>query len=139
MSYQSNVCTINHVDHVGIAVEDLDASIKMYQKLFGAKMPDILEDQAQGVKAAFISLGQTTIELLQGLGPETIIARFVSKRGAGLHHLALNVDDIGDKLSMLKGAGIRLIDQAPRQGLSGVIGFIHPGETQGVLIELVQS
>jgi len=139
MSHHSNICTINHVDHVGIAVEDLGASIKMYQDLFGAKMPDILEDQAQGVKAAFISLGQTTLELLQGLGPETIIARFVSKRGAGLHHLALNVDDIEGKLSILKRAGTRLIDPAPRQGLSGLIAFIHPVETQGVLIELVQN
>lgn len=139
MAPSRQVCTVNHIDHVGIAVSDLEATLKVYEGLFGLKAPEILVEHEQKVRAAFLQAGQVKLELLQGSSPDSVISRFVERRGEGMHHLALNVNNIQEKLDILKGMGVKLVDEKPRKGLSGTIAFLHPGAAHGVLIELVQS
>ena len=102
-------------------------------------MPEVKELGDQGVRAALISVGQTRLELLQPTGPETPVGRFIERRGEGLHHLAFNVKDVAAGLEAVKSQGLQVIDEAPREGLSGLIAFIHPRSVHGVLTELVQS
>ncbi|PKB71874.1 MAG: methylmalonyl-CoA epimerase [SAR202 cluster bacterium Io17-Chloro-G6] len=133
------VCTVNHIDHVGVAVKDIEASLALFKKVFD--VPDaqieLLEDQ--GVRATLIEVGQTRLELLEPTSPETGVGRFIERRGEGLHHLALNVTDISGKLQTLKTLGVDLIDETPREGLSGTIAFVHPRSVFGILTELVES
>ena len=135
----SEVCTINYVDHVGIAVNDIDAALQFFGRVFDTPPAEVSVLEDQGVRATLIQVGQTRLELLEPTGPESAVGRFIQRRGEGLHHLALNVDGIGDKLQILDGMGLRLIDREPRHGLSGTIGFIHPTAVFGVLTELVES
>lgn len=135
----SNHCTINHIDHIGIAVEDIEKSAQLFIELFGVPTPTITEIKDQQVKATLIAVGQTRIELLEATNPDSPVGRFITSKGQGLHHLALNVDSISDKLEILKSLNINLIDQQPREGLSGTIAFIHPTSVLGVLTELVES
>ena len=102
-------------------------------------MTEVKELEDQGVRAALISVGQTRLELLQPTGPETPVGRFIERRGEGLHHLAFNVKDVAAGLEAVKSQGLQVIDEAPREGLSGLIAFIHPRSVHGVLTELVQS
>ena len=135
----TEVCTVNYIDHVGVAVKDIEASLAFFKEVFD--VPDaqieLLEDQ--GVRATLIEVGQTRLELLEPTSPESGVGRFIERRGEGLHHLAFNVTDISGKLQTLKTMGVDLIDQTPREGLSGTIAFIHPKSVFGILTELVES
>ena len=132
-------CTVNYIDHVGIAVKDIEAALDFFGQVFDTPPAKIAELADQGVRATLIQVGQTRLELLEPITPESAVGRFIERRGEGLHHLALNVSDIGGKLKMLENRGIRLIDKEPREGLSGTIAFIHPASVFGVLTELVES
>ena len=135
----ADVCTVNYIDHVGIAVNDIDAALKFFGDVFRTPPAAVEELADQGVRATLIQVGQTRLELLEPLSPESAVGRFIERRGEGLHHLALNVDDIQGKLAILAGRGIQLVDEKPREGLSGSIAFIHPRSVFGVLTELVES
>lgn len=128
------------ISHVGIAVENLDAAITRYRLLLGADPVHVIDVPDQKVRVAiFPASGYPggRIELLQAMSPDSAIARFISKRGEGLHHLCIYVDDIERKLEELKTAGFQLIDESPRIGAEGNrIAFVHPGSANGVLIEL---
>ena len=134
-----NQGTINHIDHIGIAVKNIEQSVAFFTSIFGVPKPTISEILDQQVKATLIEIGQTRIELLEATNDDSPVGRFISCKGEGLHHLALNVDSISDKLETLKELNIDLIDQSPREGLSGTIAFIHPKSVFGVLTELVES
>ena len=134
-----NQCTINHIDHIGIAVKNIEQSVAFFTSIFGVPKPTISEILDQQVKATLIEIGQTRIELLEATNDDSPVGRFISSKGEGLHHLALNVDSISDKLETLKELNIDLIDQSPREGLSGTIAVIHPKSVFGVLTELVES
>ena len=135
----SEVCTVNHIDHVGVAVKDIDGALEFFKRVFGT--PDatvqLLEDQ--GVRATLIQVGQTRLELLEPVSEGSAVGRFIQRRGEGLHHVAFNVQDISGKLATLKTLGVDLIDETPREGLSGTIAFIHPRSVFGMLTELVES
>ena len=135
----AGTCPFNHIDHVGVAVKDIDAALQLFRDVFGAPPSEVSVLEDQGVRATLIEVGQTRLELLEPLSDESAVGRFIERRGEGLHHLALNVSDIGGKLKALDEAGIRLVDQEPREGLSGAIGFIHPASVFGVLTELVEN
>jgi methylmalonyl-CoA/ethylmalonyl-CoA epimerase len=127
------------IDHTGIAVEDIDASISYYQDVL--KLPLVHRETIteQGVDAVLFDLGDSHIELIAPLGPETGVARFLEKRGPGLHHIAYRVDDIEASLAALAAAGVRLIDATPRAGIRGSrVAFLHPASTGGVLTEIVE-
>jgi methylmalonyl-CoA/ethylmalonyl-CoA epimerase len=124
--------------HLGVAVDDLDAAVETYRRLFGAELEhrDALADE--GIEAASMLVGAGRVELLASLGPETPVGKFLAKRGPGMHHVAFAVDDIDAELARLTAAGTELIDEKPRRGLFGLeIAFLHPDATGGVLAELV--
>ena len=135
----TEVCSVNYVDHVGIAVNDIFAALEFFATNFGAATPDVVDMADQGVKACLIEVGETRLELLQPLSAGSVVGRFIERRGEGLHHLALNVDDIAGKLKILSANGLSLIDNEPRHGLSGTIAFVHPRSVFGVLTELVEN
>jgi methylmalonyl-CoA/ethylmalonyl-CoA epimerase len=127
------------VHHIGIAVEDLDSSIKFYSGLFGLVPGPIIVREDIGVRGCFVPVGDTNLELLEGTDPNSGIAIHIRERGAGLHHVCFEVDGIANKLKTLQELGIDLLDKIPRKGLmGGDIGFIDPSSAQGVLIELAQ-
>ena len=113
----ADVCTVNYIDHVGIAVNDIDAALKFFGDVFQTPPAAVEELADQGVRATLIQVGETRLELLEPLSPESAVGRFIERRGEGLHHLALNVDDIEGKLAILAGRGIQLVDEKPREGL----------------------
>ena len=126
-----------HIEHIGIAVRDLERSVKTYEQLLGVKCYAIEEVADQHVRTAFFKLGETKIELLESTDPGGPIARFIEKRGEGIHHLALAVDRVEEALTEVSEKGFTLIDQEPRAGAEGLqIGFLHPRSTHGVLMEL---
>ena len=133
------VCTVQYIDHVGLAVRDLEAAMKLYSEVFGATMGEVLELPDQGVRGTLLEMGQTRLELLEPLDPDTAIGRFLARRGEGLHHLAFHVENIEEKLESLKAHGFELVDLQPRPGITGLIAFIHPRSVHGVLTELVQT
>jgi methylmalonyl-CoA epimerase len=127
------------VDHVGIAVRDIEEAMKSFQDIFGVP-PGVIEEIAdQGVKGVLLPIGQTRLELLEPLTPDSAVGRFIERRGEGIHHLALHVENVGTDLEALKARGVELVDQQPRPGLSGIIAFIHPRSVHGILTELVQT
>ena len=127
------------VHHIGIAVEDLDSSIKFYSGLFGLVPGPIIVREDIGVRGCFVPVGDTNLELLEGTDPNSGIAIHIREWGAGLHHVCFEVDGIANKLKTLQELGIDLLDKIPRKGLmGGDIGFIDPSSAQGVLIELAQ-
>ena len=134
-----SACAAQHIDHIGIAVHDLDAAMKLFHELFSVPMGEPQDLADQGVKAVLLSVGQTRLELLEPLQPESSVGRFLKTRGEGLHHLAFNVPNITRSLSDLREKAVRLVDEKPREGLSGMIAFIHPRSVHGVLTELVQT
>ena len=131
-------CPINHIDHVAIAVKDIYATIRVFDEVFGISAPEISHLPEHGVKAVLIQSGQTRIEILEPLDPDNSVGRFIKTKGEGLHHIALNVDNLQDKLDYLKNNGFDLIDTIPREGLSRNVAFIHPRSVFGVLTELVE-
>ncbi len=127
------------IDHVGIAVSDLDRAIALYEGTFGMPLVHRETVQEQGVEAALLDVGDGHIELIAPLGPETAVAKFLAKRGPGLHHVAYAVEDIDSALEALRQAGLRLIDERPRVGIrNSRVAFVHPSATGGVLTEIVQ-
>jgi methylmalonyl-CoA/ethylmalonyl-CoA epimerase len=130
---------LSTIDHVGIAVDDIDASLAVYRDLLGMPLVHRETVAEQGVDAALLDVGNGHIELLQPLGPDTAVGKFLAKRGPGLHHVAYRVDDIDQALTALAQSGARLIDERPRTGIRGSrVAFVHPGATGGVLTEIVQ-
>ena len=133
------VCSVNYIDHIGLAVKDIQAALKLFQDIFGAPQAEIISLADQGARATLIQVGQTRLELLEPLSEDSPVGRFIEKRGEGIHHLAFNVSDLPGKLRALETEGIRLVDKEPREGLSGSIAFIHPSSVFGVLTELVEN
>lgn len=128
------------LDHVGIAVADLDAALRFYRDALGLEIEAPEEVASQRVRAHFIPAGDAALELLEATAPDSPIARYVEKRGPGLHHITLRVDDILAALARLKALGVRLIDERPRPGAHGsLVAFIHPSSAHGVLVELKQA
>lgn len=129
-----------HIEHIGIAVKNLDASIAYYENVLGLKCYAIEEVKEQKVKTAFFMAGQTKIELLESTDPEGPIGKFIEKKGEGMHHMAFAVENLEGALAEAEEKGIQLIDKAPRKGAEGLhIGFLHPKSTFGVLTELCEN
>jgi methylmalonyl-CoA/ethylmalonyl-CoA epimerase len=127
------------IDHVGVAVEDLDAAIALYEGTYGMALVHRETVREQGVEAVLLDVGENHVELLRPLGPDTPVGKFLSRKGAGLHHVAYQVTDIEAVLAALRDAGTRLIDESPRTGIrSSRVAFLHPAATGGVLTEIVQ-
>ena len=135
----NETCTVDYIDHVGVAVRDIDESLSFFQEVFGIQRGEVKELPEYGIKVTLLTLGQTRLELLQPLSPNTTVGRFLESRGEGLHHLAFNVKNVSQSLESVKAGGLEVIDQTPREGLSGLIAFIHPKSVHGVLTELVQT
>lgn len=130
---------ISHIEHIGIAVKNLEESIKYYENILGLKCYSIEEVKEQKVKTAFFKVGQTKIELLETTDPEGPIGKFIEKKGEGIHHLAYAVKEIESALSEAESKGILLIDKIPRKGAEGLdIAFLHPKSTAGVLTEICE-
>jgi methylmalonyl-CoA/ethylmalonyl-CoA epimerase len=128
------------LDHIGIAVADLEEALRFYRDALGLEIERPEEVPAQRVRAHFISTGESALELLEATDAESPIAKYVARRGPGLHHITLRVDDIAAALERLKSRGVRLIDETPRPGAHGsLIAFIHPSSAHGVLVELKQG
>ncbi|MFZ2050044.1 MAG: methylmalonyl-CoA epimerase [Solirubrobacteraceae bacterium] len=127
------------IDHVGIAVEDLESSLQVWGERMEMRLAHREVVQEQGVEAALLDVGEGHVELLYPLGPDTPVGKFLAKRGPGLHHVAYQVADIDETLVLLTAAGVPLIDQQPRIGIRGSrVAFLHPKGTGGVLTEIVQ-
>jgi methylmalonyl-CoA/ethylmalonyl-CoA epimerase len=130
---------LSAIDHVGVAVEDIEAALALYRDAFGMAVVHRETVADQGVEAALLDVGESHVELLQPLGAETAVGKFLARRGAGLHHVAYRVESVEDTLAALADAGMRLIDERPRTGIRGSrVAFIHPSSTGGVLTEIVQ-
>lgn len=128
-----------HIEHIGIAVRNLEDSIRYYEDVLGLKCYTIEEVKDQKVKTAFFKIGQTKIELLETTAPDGPIAKFIEKKGEGIHHLAFAVDGLVESLAEVKSKGIELIDEKPRPGAEGLqIAFLHPKSTRGVLTEFCE-
>lgn len=127
------------IDHIGVAVEDLDEAIALYEQSFAMELVHRETVESQGVEAVLLDVGDGHVELLKPLGPETAVGKFVAAKGTGLHHVAYAVEDIDATLPRLVAAGIRLIDAEPRVGIrDSRIAFLHPRSTGGVLTEIVE-
>ena len=127
------------IDHVGVAVEDLEAAIALYQGRFGLALVHREVVEEQGVEAVLLDVGENHVELLAPLGPETTVGRFLAKRGPGLHHVAYQVPDAEAALDALRAQGVALLDETPRTGIRGSrVAFVHPRSSGGVLTEIVQ-
>ena len=130
----------SHIEHIGIAVVDLEVAISFYERVMGLTCYNIEEVTDQKVRTAFFMIGQTKIELLESTDPEGPIGKFIEKRGEGIHHIAFSVEKIEEQLAHVANLGVRLIDSVPRKGAEGLdIAFLHPKSTSGVLIELCEK
>jgi methylmalonyl-CoA epimerase len=128
------------LDHIGIAVSDLGQALAFYRDALGLEVEPPEEVASQRVRAHFVPVGAATLELLEPTSPDSPIAAFIAKRGPGIHHITLRVEDIHAALARLKARGVRLIDEQPRPGAEGaLIAFVHPAGTHGVLVELKQA
>ena len=131
--------TPKQIAHIGIAVRDVEASIPLYTNLLGMTLEKMEEVESEQVKVAFIKIGETRIELLEPLSEKSAIHSFLEKKGEGIHHIALEVDNIDERLEDLQKNGIRLINEQPKEGADNAqIAFLHPKSTNGVLFELCQ-
>jgi methylmalonyl-CoA epimerase len=130
---------LGRIDHIGVATEDLDGAIALYEGTMGMPVAHRETVESQGVEAVLLDVGDGHVELLRPLGPETPIGKYLEKRGPGLHHVAYAVEDIEGVLGKLKDAGIELIDSEPRVGIrDSRVAFVHPKSTGGVLTEIVE-
>lgn len=131
---------VKKINHIGVAVKDLEEAIRFYRETLGLEIEGIEEIKEQKVKVAFIPLGESRIELLQSTDPNGPIAKFIEKRGEGIHHIALEVERIEETLQKLKEKGVQLIDEKPRIGAHRMkIAFLHPRSAKGVLLELCET
>jgi len=127
------------IDHIGIAVEDLDAAIKLYERSFEMELVHRETVESQGVEAVLLDVGEGHIELLRPLGPDTPVGKFLARKGPGLHHVAYAVEDIDEALDQAQSIGLKLIDRSPRTGIRGSrVAFVHPAASGSVLTEIVQ-
>jgi methylmalonyl-CoA epimerase len=127
------------IDHVGVAVEDLDVAIELYEKTYNMELVHRETVPEQGVEAVLLDVGENHVELLAPLAPDTPVGKFLAKKGPGIHHVAYQVTDIDATLATLKDAGLRLIDETPRIGIRGSrVAFLHPSASGGVLTEIVE-
>lgn len=127
------------IDHIGVAVEDIDAAVALYEGSFEMSLAHRETVESQGVEAVLLDVGEGHVELLRPLGPETPVGKFIAKNGAGLHHVAYAVEDIDATLQRLDAAGLKLIDREPRVGIrESRVAFLHPRSTGGVLTEIVE-
>ncbi len=130
---------IKHIDHIGIAVKGIEQAGKFYTDILGLKIEDVENVAEQKVNVAFIPITDSEVELLESTEPDGPVAKYINARGEGVQHIAFRVEDIDKALEELKEKGVRLIDQAPRNGAGGArIAFIHPKETNGVLVEICE-
>jgi methylmalonyl-CoA/ethylmalonyl-CoA epimerase len=130
---------LGRIDHIGVATDDLDGAVALYEGTLGMPVAHRETVESQGVEAVLLDVGDGHVELLRPLGPDTPIGKYLERKGPGLHHVAYAVDDIDGVLSSLKEAGIELIDSEPRTGIrDSRVAFVHPRSTGGVLTELVQ-
>jgi methylmalonyl-CoA/ethylmalonyl-CoA epimerase len=128
------------IDHIGVAVEDLDGAIALYEQRLGMPVQHRETVEEQGVEAVVLGVGESHVELLRPLGPDTAVGKFLARSGPGLHHVAYRTDDIDSALDAIRGAGLELIDERPRIGIRGArVAFLHPKSTGGVLTELVEA
>ena len=128
------------IHHLGVAVEDLDAAVATYERLFGAELEYRETVEEQGVEAASLRVGSDRVELLASLGADTPVGKFLASRGPGMHHVAYEVDDVGRAIDELAAEGAELIDERPRRGLFGLeVAFVHPDSVHGVLAEVVSG
>ncbi len=131
---------IRKIDHLGIAVKSLDEGLALWGDLLGLQPAGAETVAEQGVRTAFLNVGETRLELLEPTGPDTPVGRFLDKRGPGFHHVCFLVDDIEAAITQLQSRGMRLVDEKPRDGAQGSkVAFLHPGSTGGVLVELKQK
>ena len=131
---------LGRIDHIGVAVEDLDEAIQLYGERLGMPLQHRETVEEQGVEAVLLGVGDSHVELLRPLGPDTAVGKFLERSGPGLHHVAYGTDDIESALEAVRGAGLRLIDERPRTGIRGSrVAFLHPKSTGGVLTELVEA
>jgi methylmalonyl-CoA/ethylmalonyl-CoA epimerase len=129
----------DRIDHIGVAVEDLDAAVELYKDRFGMAEQHREVVEQQGVEAVLLEIGEGHVELLKPLGPDTAVGKFLASRGPGLHHVAYQTSDIDAALEQAKSAGLQLIDETPRIGIRGSrVAFLHPKATGGVLTEIVE-
>lgn len=130
---------VKRIDHLGIAIADLGAAKRLYEDLLGLKLTHEEVVQEQGVRTYFYPIAGVKLELLESITPDGPIARFLEKRGAGIQHLAVEVGDVEAAIAELKAKGVRMLDETPRKGVEGSrIAFVHPKDTHGVLLELVE-
>jgi methylmalonyl-CoA/ethylmalonyl-CoA epimerase len=130
---------LTQIDHVGIAVEDLDSAVERYRRTLGVEPAHRERVETQGVEEVLLPVGTSFIQLLGALGPDTPVGRFLERRGPGVHHIGFRVEDVASAIDQLRGEGVRLIDDTPRPGSRGTtIAFVHPKGMGGVLVELVQ-
>lgn len=134
-----SICIARHINHVCIAVEDIEASMRFYHDVFGVQTGEVVEIADQSVRAALLRVGGAQLEFIQPTDPTGSVANFIRRRGEVVHHICFEVEDLPGTLRRLDEQGIAVIDETPRDGLSGQIGFIHPKSTNGVLIELVDQ
>jgi methylmalonyl-CoA epimerase len=128
------------IDHVGIAVNDLEAATEQYRSILGAEPVHRERVESQGVEEVLFRVGDSYVQLLGALAPDTAVGKFLEKRGEGMHHVAYRVDDVAAALDALRAEGVRLVDETPRPGSRGTtIAFVHPSAFRGVLVELVQE
>lgn len=126
------------IDHIGVAVEDIDAAIKLYSEQFEMAIQYRETVEEQGVEAVLLEVGDGHVELLRPLGPDTPVGKFIENRGVGMHHVAYRVEDVAAELARFKALGLELIDETPRIGIrNSTVAFLHPKSTGGVLVELV--
>ena len=130
---------IKKIDHIGIVVHSIEEALQVYEEALGIELTDVEEVPEQAVKVAFLPVGESEIELVEPLTASSGVARFLEKRGEGIHHICLEVEDIEAALQDLAARGVRLIDQQPRQGTHGRVAFLHPKSTHGVLVELIEK
>ena len=128
------------IEHIGIAIKDLNTSEELFTKLFGKESYKVEAVESEGVKTLFFQLGETKIELLEASKPDSPIAKFIEKRGEGIHHIAYDVEDIESEMERLKGEGFQLLSEKPKEGADNkLVAFLHPKSTNGVLVELCQE
>jgi len=132
--------SVTRIDHIGIAVKSIDDSLKLYKDVLGMEFKGTEELSDRALKTAFIQTGNSMIELLEPTSEKSTIAKFLEKKGQGIHHIALHVESITETMELLKGKGYRLLSQKPEKGAHGAkVAFLHPKSTDGVLLELVES
>lgn len=131
---------MNKIEHIGIAVKDINASNELFEKLFGSPAYKTESVESEGVTTSFFQVGPNKIELLEATNPESPIAKFIDKKGEGIHHIAFEVDDIEKEIERLQNEGFRMIHEVPKNGADNkLIAFLHPKSTNGVLVELCQE